>query len=196
MSYLWWFASFSKSQLDAVVGSADSSMEEAVIETATWDDFDDDEIAERTRLARHLVRSRDVYDGLTDEEVKIMDAIVSGLFCTEGLEQELWLEYESPEGLHPSVIVEMLKRAKGKLDVSLLPILRSGRRLGQTSPTMCEYCVLNVEEIPALRGEVEAILALPGEWSAPYVAEEIEECLRSVLANVENKNKALVGQLS
>lgn len=193
MSYLWHFKSFSWTKLDGIVGGGDSSHEQLVVEAVTWDDWGDMEVVER--LARVLVRSGPSYDRLSSEEASVMDGLISMLFCPEGLEEELEIEYESPDGLHPSVVKELLDRAGDSVEIQYLPILNGGRRLGLTELTHCEYCLLCATEVSALRQEVEQVIALPGSWSESYVPDLIDECLVSVLKIVEAKQAGLMGSL-
>jgi len=193
MSYLWNFKSFSWPKFEAIVGSGDSSHEQLVVEAVTWDDWGDMDVIER--LARVLVRSGPSYDSLSSEEATDMDDLVSMLFGPEGLEEELEIEYESPDGLHPSVVKELLDRARDRVEVHYLPILNGGRRLGLTELTHCEYCLLRATEVSALRKEVEQVVALPVSWSESYVPDLIDECLVSVLKTVEAKQAGLMGSL-
>lgn len=193
MSYMWNFYSFSSLKFDAIAGSGDAGHEELIVDAVTWDDWGDMEAIER--LAKAFVRSGPSYDTLSKDDASIMDGLIAMLFSPEGLEEELEIEPESPDGLHPSVVDEMIRRAEGQIELQLFPILNGGRRLGSDGPVHCEYFLLSCDEVGVLRSEVEQILALPGSWSESNVPDLINECLLDVLKEVEAKPKSLMGSL-
>ncbi|MCE9555666.1 MAG: hypothetical protein K8T91_20140 [Planctomycetes bacterium] len=193
MSHLWSFQSFAQPKLDALVGSGDAEAEKAVIEGVTWDEWGDMVMIEG--LARNLVRSGANYEGLTSKESKTLDEIIAMLFSPEGLEERLEVEYESPDGVHPAVIQELLNRSPDPRELRMLPFLESGRRLGESAPSDCEYCIFSPTEVQTLHREVEQIMSLPSAWSEDYMPDLVKEWILDLLAAVRDKKKALAALL-
>ena len=194
MSYLWHFQTFSLPKLQSYLGSDDQSKQDALLNAVLWDDLGE-EGDELEKAARRIATQGLDYTGLDADEAEMTDEIVKMLPTPEGLEQEIELEYESDDGLHPNVVDELVKRAGASAGLSILPLLQSGRRYGQAQPANCEYCIFDLDELATLQGEVEQAMAQPGDWSASYVPEVIKECLLTPVHAARSKGKALFGLL-
>jgi hypothetical protein len=125
----------------------------------------------------------------------MLDTIVMGFFCPEGLEECLGFEYESPDGLHLSVVKELIARGKGE-ELPFLSLLTTGRRLnGRGVPDVdSRYLVLTPDEVSQLRAETQHLLEGPARWSAPSVPLVTRNCLLDVLTSVVAKNRCLAGR--
>lgn len=196
MSYLWHFYSYSKPALDAVVGSKDAEIEQTVVEAVTWDDWDEGNTADMERLGRRLIESTAPYEGLPEADAKTLDEVIKMLFSPEGLEEQLEIEPESPDGVHESVIEELISRGGPAIKPALLPILQKrGRRYGQSTPTLCEYCLLDTTEVCMLQQEVTELRSSSMPWSDPAIAAVVDECLLAPLESAKAKGKSLFGHL-
>ncbi len=196
MSYNWAFYSMPYQTFNKVVGGGDPDIETRAIEAVTWEKLykgDDEQIV--CRLARSVIRNGIDYALLHEKEALMLDEVVRALFSSEGLAEDLELDPESPDGLHPSIVEELLSAA-GNHELRLLPILTAGRRFRTTAPSSCEYCILSTEEVSDLLSEVEQIITQAPKWSADYVPDVINECLCEPLASAKEKGRALYGQLS
>ena len=99
-------------------------------------------------------------------------------FCPEGLEEELEVEYESPDFVAPAIVQEMLARAEGKIDPRYLRILERGRRYGQREhPPINHYFLLRPEEVERFAGEMRRLYELPAPWDDADVAGIVSHCL-------------------
>ena len=196
MSYLWSFYSFSPERFNQVFGGASPTHEESLVQSVTWDGsgLADAPLAEQ--LARSVVRDGISYENLSNDEAQTLDGIIHLSFTQEGLGGVLEVEPESSDGLHPSVVEEMLEKGGESLQLKLLPILLQGQRFEHRGETArCEYCILEGETIQQLLDESKAVMEATTAWSEEYMPEVIDECLIAVLEGVIKKKKALVGLL-
>ena len=133
----WDFYSFSWERWSGIFGGGLSGAAEQVVESATWDVGACKDLAVVERIARDIVANGLSYEGLSEDEQTVLDNIVTGFFCPEGLEELLGFEYESDEGIHPSCTDMLIDRAWA--DQSRPPTPRVGllkRLFGHTEPAV------------------------------------------------------------
>ena len=195
MSIMWSFCSFDWSRWQSIFGGDTEEAKRSVVESVTWDDgvYADPDAA--VRIAQKLVTSGFSYEGLSPPEEKMLDKIVNGFFCPEVLEECLGFEYESPDGLHISVVKELIARGKAE-ELPFLSLLTTGRRLhGRGVPDVSSrYLILSETETSQLRRETQRVLESPAPWSHPAVQLTARTCLLDVLISVVEKNRCLAGR--
>jgi len=198
MSYAWSFQSFSVEKFKHYFGHATPEEVEAMVAAATWQekaDGDTVDLRPIEEVVRRVATSGLTYAGLTPEQAKILDQRLMVLFSPEGIE-DLEIEPESPDGVHPNIIQELIQRAQGRVELRCLPVLVHGWRHGEDSlAAKCEYVILYPEILPMLAAEIEAVVKLPLPWSEDYVPEVVDECLLQVIRTVIPKKKGLAGFL-
>ena len=179
MSYAWWFASFDPDALARLLGGGHERELNAFVDLVGTgsDEFGS---ASDPEVARALLQSGFSYEGFDARSTRTADDIVIAAFSEVGFWDVLAMEAESPDGVHPGIIKELLERSGGG---AMLPLLRTGRRCGEETPSPCEYAVLAPEEVAILLKEVRRAMAAPVPWSAPYVPEVVVECLIEPLEN-------------
>ncbi len=193
MSYAWSFNSFAPANLQSIFGGGDSDMEAEIVEAAMEEGLGEEALIER--LAHILVQSKTPYAQLSVKEASALDELIAFLFTPEGLEEQLDVQPESPDFVHPSIIDELISRAAGRATLRLLPLLQSGRRLGESEPSDCAYCILSSAEVAQLQREVQQVMPLTVAWTEDYMPTVVQECLLDVLANVRDEQKALAAVL-
>src|SRR4051794_34814172 len=162
MSRQWWFSSYDPTPFSASFDGTAPDAARRVAEAATWDDGVWENPAAAGRLAAHITSGGIRYDGLSAAGAAALDRPLPMLFAPEGLAGEWGVAPESPDGLDPRVVRELLARAGGAV---LLPVLLGGRRFGADGPSECGYCFLSPAECESLAAEAEAALASGGPWS-------------------------------
>jgi hypothetical protein len=179
MSFSWWFASFDPDALARLLGGGHERELDAFVDLVGTgsDDFGPPSDPE---IARALLESGFSYEPFDARSARTADEIVLAAFSEAGFWDVLAMQAESPDGVHPGVIDELLGRGGGG---AMLPLLRDGRRCGEETPSPCEYIVLAPEEVTILLKEVRRAMAAPVAWSAPYVPELVVECLIEPLEN-------------
>lgn len=194
---MWWFYSFSPERFRRVFGGNEPGMAELVADAATYEEGSWDDPAVPRRLAAVIVQSGIDYAGLSRSEASVLDEMMQRIFAPEGPGKELEVIPESPDGLHPNIVQELLAIARGRVAIRLLPILVGGRRYGQLDPNPeCRYCILSTDEITQLLAEVQQILALADRCTKDYVPKVARECLGDVLQSAATKNRPLIGLFS
>jgi hypothetical protein len=193
VSYLWSFQSFDADHLATLFADPREEPTARLLELVQGDGagFDDPTLA--AKVAAAFVGSGLSYEGLDARAARIADGVVMLIFSPEGYEDELEVEHISPDGVHPSLIKELLGRTER---AEVLPLLVSGRRAGQEDPSDCEYCVLSPDEVATLLEEVEAGLSSQRPWSTDYGAEVVDECLREPMRGAEAVRRWVYCQLS
>ena len=193
MSYLWSFHTFEADRLVSLFADPRGEPTTRLLDLTRWDGagFDDPEYA--STIAAEFVRSGLSYDGLDTEATRVADQVVMLIFSPEGFEEELRVEHISPDGVHPTVIKELLGRTQR---VDILPTLVAGRRAGQEQSSDCEYCVLSPDEVTTLLGEVDEGMSVQRPWSTDYGAEVLDECLREPMRQAQANHRWVYCQLS
>jgi hypothetical protein len=200
MSYAWSFESFDHGGFQQFFGNASADKETELVQALTCEDCEDyfgfTDLAHVERVARQVARTGIAYDGLSSEDAEMLDQILGAVFCDEGLAEELGVEHESPDFVVPAVISELIQRAEGSVQLTVLPLLVHGWRFGaQDLNANCEYCILPPEHVTTLVNEVRAVTNLPKPWSADYMPELVTECLIEVMDSIGRKQKWLYAQL-
>ncbi|MGH9857862.1 MAG: hypothetical protein ACRD4B_08465, partial [Acidobacteriota bacterium] len=144
MSYAWWFYSFSPEKFQAIFGQATDEQQKQLIDSVTWNGRDD---PVAVNMVRNITRNGISYNDLSPKESSVLDEIVKLSMTPEGIADLLEVEPESPEGLHPSVITELLQRVEEKNAQSILCLFLRGRRVGAIETSDCEYIVLGSTEV-------------------------------------------------
>jgi len=96
---------------------------------------------------------------------------------------------ESPDGVHCSLVGEMIARGGGSRDLVLLPLLLEGRRLGSPRVDHCEYCVFTPDEVRRMREEIDYCFSANAPWSGPDARDFADVGLRTVFATIAAKGK-------
>ncbi len=179
MSFAWWFASFEPDALARLLGGGHEREIDSFVDLVGTgsDEFGPPSDPE---VARALLESGFSYEGFDARSARTADDIVLAAFSDVGFWEVLAMRAESPDGVHPGVIDELLGRGGGG---AMLPLLRSGRRCGEETATACEYMVLAPEEVTILLKEVRRAMAAPVQWSAPYVPQVVVQSLIEPLQN-------------
>jgi hypothetical protein len=202
MSYAWSFHSFSIQKFQHYFGHASPQEVEEMVAAATWEEREYGENEDAAdlepieRAVRRVATGGISYAGLSTDDARTLDECIAVLFSPEGLEQQLEIGHESSDGVHPTIIEELLRRAEGHVELRYLPGLRHGWRYGATDLAVsCEYVLLHPEHLQPLADEVASVVALPLPWSEGYVPEIVDECLVQVLQAVIPQKKGLAGFL-
>jgi hypothetical protein len=195
LSIMWSFYSFDWSRWQSIFGSGTEDAKRCVVESVTWDEGGYEDPDAVVRIARQIVTRGFSYEGLSPAEANMLDKAVMGFFCSEGLEECLGFAYESPDGLHLSVVKELIARGNGD-ELPFLSLLTTGRRLnGRSVPEVdSRYLILTPDEVSQLRAETQHLLEGPARWSAPSVPLVTRNCLLDVLTSVIAKNRCLAGR--
>lgn len=192
MSYSWSFHSFSDEALGNVFGRSSPQQVSEFQELAASELGDGN--PEITHASRSLLTSGISYDGASPDAARAMDEVIKLAFSPEGFEAELDVEHLSPDGIHPSVIAELVRRLNAP--APLLSSLLRGRRFGQTEPAGCGYCIFRSDEVSAVLHETRDACDAAGAWSAEYVPELLRECLIEPFENAERAGRPVFCHLS
>lgn len=193
MSYLWSFHAFDADRLVTLFADPRGEPTRRLLDLTRWDGAGFDDPAYAATIAADFVRSGLSYDGLDAGATRVADGVVMLIFSPEGFEEELQVEHISPDGVHPTVIKELLGRTQR---ARLLPTLVAGRRAGQEQSSDCEYCVLSPDEVTNLLEEIAEGMSAPGPWSTGYGAEVLDECLRQPMRQAQINHRWVYCQLS
>ena len=192
MSRQWSFYSYSSERFaDYFDGSVPDAARQ-VVDAATSDDGAWRDPAAPARVAAWITAGGIRYEGLSSADATVLDQLLPMLFAPEGLAEQWEVAPESPDGLHPSVVQELLLRAGVAV---LLPVLVCGRRFEATEPSSCEYCFLTPAECERLAGEAERALASIGPCSTARLPDIVHECLIGPLMSAATKGQSLFGVL-
>jgi len=219
MSARWSFYSFSRPRWDAIFGGGLQAAEDQVIQSATWDRNVRNDEQVSIRLARMIVRSGISYRGLSVAEADELDAIITGFFCPEGLEDLLGHDYESPDGLSMAVVNALIDRSAQPLEQasrrsrvvdeepaaapSLLQHLKVGRRHNGAGAAVPDemtpnpsnrYLILDTEEIFRFHNQVAWVINRPLPWPHSALEATARQCLLEVLASAQKKGRWLAGR--
>jgi hypothetical protein len=189
---MWWFYSYDPKRFAAYFDGSVLDAARQVADAVTWDDGAWRDPSAPHRLAAQIAAGGIRYDGLPDADTTALDQMLPMLFAPEGLAEQWDVTPESPDGLHPSVILELLPRVAGAM---LLPVLIDGRRFGAATPSACEYCFLSLADCERLAVEVEQALESDGPWSAAWVPDVVNECLVVPLRSASSKGRPVFGSL-
>lgn len=192
MARLWWFYSFCPERFAAFFDGSVPDAERRVVDAATWEGSFWRDPSVPARLAARMTAGGIRYDGLSAADAAALDQLLPMLFSPEGLAEQWEVVAESPDGLPPSVVQELLPRVTGAV---LLPVLVGGRRFGEAEPSACEYCCLSPAECGRLVDEVERALASGGPWSGAWLPEVVGECLLGPLQSSLSTGRPLFGSL-
>ena len=191
MSYSWYFYGYAEAEFKNVFGQTPSDEIESFLEWVESELGGDPAIE---NLVRRSLTGSLSYECLSDSEMRLLDSILVIAFSPEGFASQLKVRPLSPDGLHPTVIDELLRRHPG--EATLLPILRTGRRYGAKVPSKCEYCLLDLDDLEQLIAEVQRSVDAPEVWSQPYVPEVVAECLAGPFRKALKAREFIYGQLS
>jgi hypothetical protein len=194
VSSLWHFQSFSRRRFDAFVSNEDGRSTAMLSSLCSRDEFLRQHPQAHTVIER-FPQSGLMYDELNAQQSEALDWFICALFGPLGLEDELELEFESPEGVAPVTIDVLLNRSAGTALVSILQVLKEGRRFGQTANSPCGYCLLTQSELVEIHNEIQQILKLQIPWPDPALPAKIYENLLAVFASIKSKQKECVALL-
>lgn len=190
MSYAWFFYGYAEAEFKHVFGRTQSDEMESFRE---WVESELGRNPATQSLVRRSLTDALSYEGLSSSEMKLLDSILVIAFSEEGFASQLKVRPLSPEGLHPTLIDELLRRHPA--EAALLPILRTGRRYGERVPSECEYCMLDLDELEQLIAEVERSVDAPEEWPRSYMREVVDECLATPLRKALKAREFIYGHL-
>ncbi len=192
MSRLWSFYSYNPARFTSYFDGSVTDAASHVFEATAWEDGVWRDPAVPARLAAQVTIGGISYDELPPADATVLDQMLPMLFAPEGLAEQWEVVPESPDGLHPSVIRELLPRAGRAV---LLPVLLGGRRIGAVEPSECGYCLLTPAECERLAAEAEQVLASGRPWSQEWVPDVVDECLIGPLRAAVSKGRPLFGLL-
>lgn len=195
MSHLWSFSTYSPSRLRSFFEGSSAEISRRLTDAVMWDEDSWDDHESLQRLVERVSREGLQCAGRTSQESECLDQMIQMVFSPEGLAEEFEVESESPDGLHPSVVRELLSRKNDSGNLTLLPVLLSGRRFGVTELSECDYCFLSVSECEQLSSGISALMAGRNSWSQPWIPEVVEECLLGPLRSAVEKERPLFGAL-
>jgi hypothetical protein len=192
MSYLWSFQSFSDEAFRKVFGRSSPQQVSEFLEFAAY--ALGDVSPEIAHASRSVLMSGISYDGVSPNAARAIDEVIKLAFSSEGLEAELEVEHLSPDGIHPSVIDELMRRLDAP--APLLAGLLRGRRFGQTESVACEYCIFRSDEVPAVLQEILNACAAEVPWSAEYIPGLLKECLVGPFETAQRTGRPVFCDLS
>lgn len=192
MSYSWSFHSFSDESFGDVFGRSSPQRVGEFLESAAY--ALGEVSPEISHASRSMLTSGISYDGLSPGASRAMDEVVKLAFSPEGLGAELGVEHLSPDGVHPSVIDELVRRPGAP--APLLACLLRGRRFGQAGTADCGYCIFRPGEVSAVLEEIRHACAADAAWSADYLPELLQECLVEPLEAAERAGRPVFCHLS
>src|SRR5262245_59629318 len=129
MGMFWQYFSFKEERWNAIFGGGLPGAARHVVASAAWDDpeaeFADqsenleaylDAVNSRAseevvRMANRICARGISYDDLDREDAALLDSMIVGFFCPEGLAILLEYKIEHWEGLHAGVVSDLLSRA-------------------------------------------------------------------------------------
>jgi len=188
MSHLWNFVSFDKKCFDSLFGAKTQAAYETIIAAdAAANGVDELDDEEELALCRRLSEQGIFYDGLDEYSADQLDEIICCLFSPDGLEEELNIEYESPDGVHYSTITELVSRLPPATSPNLSQLL-NGLRYG-TNTLQGNYLILSPEQQQTLLGEIKQAYAAAVTWSDEVHRDITQECLIDVLETIINKGR-------
>jgi hypothetical protein len=231
MSMSWQYFSFNEQRWRDLFGGGSSHAERTVICSAVWDAFCDEDLPDReehfeqyvdalvdlaprktVELCKKICKDGISYVGLPADEAALLDQIVVGFFCPEGLEDALGYSYEHRNGLRSDVIEALRTRASPKKTAGLFGLGRksvaavellssspifSGRRYGSNQTPVEEiYFILSSEEVPLALAEIKVLLLSDEPWKQPDFKEAIEEELIQALESAHKQGRALAGRFT
>ena len=159
-------------------------------------------------LAEHVSQHGISYRGLSEESASLLDSMIAGFFCQEGLESVLKYTVEHSNGLSQYAIEELLSRSLTKKvggilglgsrvsfgqPVKLAQWLKTGRRFGTSEPPNPEdkYFFLESDEIEVMLSEVRALLAVDRNWKTKNFESAVRKELLAALEKTSAEKKYL-----
>ena len=225
MGMFWQYFSFEEKRWNAIFGGGLPGAARHVIASAAWEDpeveFPDpsedleaylDAVNSRApeevvRIANRICSRGISYDDLDREEATLLDSMIVGFFCREGLETLLEYKIEHWNGLHAGVVADLLSRAQRRggflgigarkgFPISLAGIFESGRRIGTAQRPDIDglYFMLSTREVPLALQEVDGLLAVERPWRLPEYRAFVEEELRRALVRARESGSCLAGR--
>ncbi|MFO1216610.1 MAG: hypothetical protein U1E72_18685, partial [Burkholderiaceae bacterium] len=229
MGMFWQFFSFDPQRWEALVTGQVPDAKKYFAASATWDQVDDDfpdpeeqpkqyldalwksAQPEVAAMAQHIALNGISYRGLTTASAALLDSMVVGFFCREGLESVLHFTIEHKDGLSPKAVSELLSRSQpartggflgfgSKVSlgqpVNLSPWLATGRRNGTNdAPTPDDkYFIFSGSEARELLTEVTGLLAIDRQWQTPEFERHIRRELLPAIERAAGANLCLAGR--
>ena len=174
MSYNWCFHSYDDDAFEQALTHDRQRIVDTVLnEIGESGGYSPKEIQHYERIADTIATQGFNYQGLAESDLPIMDRFVFDAFHTLGA--DIAFSPESHEFLSPYVAADLpshlfkkhfFSRAKPipptEREYLYLPFFAHlGRRLGETTPSECEYVALNVSEVAHIEKELVKFLATP-----------------------------------
>ena len=229
MGAFWQLFSFEQRRWNALFDGGVPDAKEQFAASATWDHVDGDlpdpekepkryleALWKAARpmvveMAEHMARNGISYRGLTPDKAALLDAMVVGFFCPEGLKSLLHYTVEHRHGLSPRAVSELLSRSRparvggflgigGKVSmgqpINLAPWLATGRRYGTNDPPSSsdKYFIFTAAEVRELLSEVSGLLAVDRKWQIPEFEQDIRSELLPALEHASLGSLSLAGR--
>jgi len=192
MSYAWSFHSFSDEAFRDVFGRSSPQQVDEFLKSAEY--ALGDVSPEISHASRSMLMSGISYASASPDASRAMDEVIKHAFSPEGLEAELEVKYLSPDGIHPSVIDELVRRLDAP--APLLTGLLRGRRYGHAESADCGYCIFRPGEVSAVLHEIRNACAADAAWSADYLPDLLQECLVEPFEAAERSGRPVFCHLS
>lgn len=229
MSMFWSYYTTSRDRWQSIFGNHSDQAIKQVLASYMWErldgdvpDFEADQdawfraVIEQTpkpvvQLVTDLCSNGFSYAQRSTEDAAVMDKIMTGFFCPEGLEELLSIERVGGDGIKSFILEELLKRGQAKKSggflgfggkllpgtpVELSPFLVSGRRFASDQQPGREstYVVFMEHELPKLREEIERLLRQDRPWSDQQFETEVMENTLAAVIKAESTNRILFGR--
>ena len=184
-------------------------MVSAVVNEMRELNFKPDLIERYVRVGKQVVESGFTYAGRPKSDLKVIDQFIFELFhvCASDIDGQP----ESPEFLSPRVTGELPSYFQKQFfwsppkpipaadrDYTYLTFFHhAGRRLGEQTPSACEYIALDLRETELLKNEIEKFLASSeGEQLDALYPDTIRKDFLGPVLSAIGKGKALHARLS
>ena len=179
MSMGWWLYSYSHDEFHSLLGSQSSSAKDAVVDATTWDDWHEN-MEKVALVSAALVDSKKPYSLIPEADYNILDEAITLLFCPEGLADQLLVKPQSPYGISPNLVDELIKRCDEPGEGICLECFKNGRRLGGPGGDT-NYFLMPPAEWSQLLIEARAAYLRDIPWSDENDKLEIKKLLITVL---------------
>jgi len=209
MSYNGSFHSFDCGKLEHALTHAREKVVNAVVNEMRELNFKPDVVERCVRVGKRVVESGFTYAGQPKGDLKVIDHFVSELFylCASDIDSVP----ESPEFLSPRITAELPSYfqksffwsrpkpipAADSDYICLTFFHHAGRRLGEQTPSACEYIALDLRETELLKNELEKFLSSSeGEQLDALYPNTIRKDFLGPVLSALGKGKALYARLS
>jgi hypothetical protein len=231
MGMFWQYFSFDENRWNDIFGGGNPRAIKRVISSAVWDSVEEelpefesspeeyyDALVKYApnrikNLSESICKNGISYDYLPPEDCELLDRMIVGFFCPEGLEDLLGYTYEHREGLSSKALHELRLRTESAssggffgfgakripgVSLAVASAVFDGRRYGQVAkPSVNDpYFVLSASEVALAAQEIEGLLMADRPWTSTEFRDSIRTELLGALESAVAKGRALAGRFS